>query len=183
MSQLKQLATLCQSNKMKIKSRGFTLIEIIIYTAIVSVILAAVVNFAWNIIFGGSKTSSWQEVQQNTRFAMERITQAIRSASGINSPSMGNSANSLSLEMANPDLNPTVFDVFEDKIRLFQGTSGPYELTTDELEVTNLIFTNLSYADTSGTIRIELTIEHKNPGEIIEYEASIDITSTVSLRP
>jgi len=165
------------------KRKGFTLIEIMIYTAIVVIILAAVVNFAWNIIYGGVKTSSWQEVQQNTRFAMERITQAVRSASGINSPSMGNSANSLSLQMANPDLNPTVFDVSEDKIRLSQGINGPYELTTDELEVTNLNFTNLSYADTSGTIRIEITIEHKNPGGVIEYEASIDMTSTVSLRP
>ena len=113
----------------------------------------------------------------------ERITQAVRSASGINSPSMGNSANSLSLQMANPDLNPTVFEVSEDKIRLSQGISGPYELTTDELEVTNLNFTNLSYPDTPGTVRIEMTIKHKNPGEIMEYEALIDMASSVSLRP
>ena len=165
------------------KRKGFTLIEIMIYTAVVVIILAGVVNFAWNIIFGESKTSSWQEVQQNTRFTMERITQAVRSASGINSPSMGNSADSLSLAMANPDLNPTVFDLSGNKIRLSQGTSGPYELTSDELEVTNLNFTNLSYPDTSGTVRIEMTIKHKNPGEIMEYEASINIFSSVSLRP
>ena len=168
---------------MKREGGGFTLIEIIIYTAIVSIILAAVINFAWNIIYGKSKTSSWQEVQQNIRFTMERITQEVRSASGVNNIGIGGSANSLSLEMADPDLNPTIFDVSGDKVRLTQGASGPYELTTDELEVTNLNFTNLSYADTSGTIRIELTIEHKNPGGVIEYEASINMVSTVSLRP
>lgn len=58
--------------------RGFTLIELIIYIGIVVAILLVAVNFAWEIIYGNVKAQSWREVQQNSRFAMEKISQALR---------------------------------------------------------------------------------------------------------
>ncbi|GAI31695.1 unnamed protein product, partial [marine sediment metagenome] len=61
--------------------------------------------------------------------------------------------------------------------------SQPYELTSDQVTVSSLRFTNLSYQDTPGTIRIEMTIDHINPGARIEYQASIDLRSTISLVP
>jgi hypothetical protein len=58
----------------------------------------------WNIVFGNIKETAYQEVQQNGRFALTKINQEIKKAIGINSPSPGNSANSISLVMANPKL-------------------------------------------------------------------------------
>jgi len=161
--------------------KAFTLIEFLIYMAISATILVLMTGFFWDIIFGNIKETSYQEVQQNGRFALTKITQEIKKATGINSPLAGSSSNTLSLAMA--DASPTIFDLVNGKLRITQGSQGPFELTSDEVRVSNLLFTNLSYPNTPGTIRIEMTIEHLNPSGRMEYQASIDLKTTVSLVP
>jgi len=163
------------------KNPSFTLIEFLIYIAIVSSILVLMSGFLWNIVFGNIKESSYQEVQQNSRFALTKITQETKKAIRINSPLPGFSSDTLSLTMAATNLNPIVFDVADGKLRITQGISGPLELTSDRVIVSNLQFTNLSYPNTPGTIRIEMEISHLNPGNRMEYQASINLKSTVSL--
>lgn len=163
------------------KNKAFTLIELLIYIAIISSILVLMTGFFWNIVWGNIKENSYQEVQQNGRFALTKIIQETKKATGINTPTPGSSGNYLSLAMANPNLNPTILDLSAGKLRITRNGSPPIELTTDRVIVTNLQFTNLSYAGTPGTIRIEMTINHSNPGNLMEYQASINLKSTVSL--
>jgi len=161
--------------------KGFTLIELLLYTAIISLVLVSVTGFFWNIASGNIKEKSYQEVQQNGRFAMTKITQEIKKAIGINNPVPSSSANSLSLVMSEPNLNPTIFDVSGGKLRITQGALAPIELTTDQVVVSNLQFTNLSYLNTPGTLRVEMTLENLNPSGKTEYQASLDLKTTVSL--
>lgn len=167
--------------RINMKNSGFTLIEFLIYIAILAVILIFTTGFLWDVILGNIKETSWQEVQQNSRFALTKIGQEIKKATGVNSPLPGNSANSLSLIMADPNLNPTVFDIVDGKLRITKGVDGPYEITSDQVIVTNLNFINLSYQNTPGTIQIEMTTEHINPANRIEYFASVDLKLSVSL--
>lgn len=97
--------------------KAFTLIELIIYVAIVSVVLILISGFAWNIIYGNAKNAALREIQQNARFAMEKITQAIRAGQ-------------------NPTTAFTVIDY-----TLYQGA---VPLTTSQVKVTNLQFTLIS---------------------------------------
>jgi type II secretory pathway pseudopilin PulG len=168
------------------KNQGFTLVEFIIYIAILAPILVLITGFLLLIVLGNIKETAYREVQQNARFALTKITQEIKKANSINSPSPGppptNSANSLSLTMADGSL--TIFDFFDGKLRITKGSSPiSYDLTSDQVIVSNLKFTNLSYPDTPGTIRVEMTIDHLNPGNRREYQASINLTSSVSLVP
>jgi len=163
------------------KILGFTLIEIIIYLGIIAGVLVLTVGFLWNIIAGSIKETAYQEVQQNARFVLTKITQEVRRAVGINNPLPGQSADSLSLTMADPNLNPTVFDLYQGKLRITQGGVNSYQLTTDRVIVENLQFTNLSYENTPGAIRIEMKINHSNPSNLNEYRASINLKTTVSL--
>ena len=161
--------------------KGFTLIELIIYIGIVAAVLLVAFNFTWEVIYGNVKSQAIREVQQNARFAMEKIAITTEEALTINSPTPGNSANFLSLEMADPNLNPTIFDVSNNKLRITQGITSYYELTNNRVKVTALQFTNLSYAETPGTIRVEMTIDHVNPAGRSEYAVSFDIKSTSTL--
>lgn len=161
-------------------NRGFTLIEFIIYIGILSIILVLVTGFLWAIIFGSIKESSFLEVQYSSRFALTKITQEIKKATGINNA--GN--NFLSLQMADPSLDPTIFDVNNGKLRIGQGPNPSYyNLTTDQTVVNNIRFTDLSYTNTPGAIRIEVEIEYVNPVSRIEYRALTDLKTTVSLLP
>lgn len=165
----------------KKRKKAFTLIELLIYLGIVSGLLVVAGAFTWSIIKGSVKSASLREVQQNGRLAMEIVTREIKSASGINNPLAGESADTLSLIMSDNSLNPTIFELLNNQILLSQGVDGPYLLTTDQILVSNLNFTNLSYADTPGTIRIEMTLDYNNLGAQPEYNASIDLITTVSL--
>lgn len=165
------------------RNKGLTLIELIIYIAMLAIILVLITGFLWLIVSGNIKETSYQEVQQNARFALAKIIQETKKATGVNNPAPGNSANSLSLIMVAPHLNPTVFDLVGGKLRITQGTGEPYELTSDQVKVSALTFTNLSYLDTPGTIKIEITIDHINPGNRMEYQASTNLTSSVALVP
>lgn len=160
---------------------GFTLIELLIYITILGFILASMTGFFWNNISGNIKEQSYQEVQQNGRFALIKIGQEIKKAVGINSPLPGSSSNSLSLIMSDSQQNPTIFSLNGEKLVISQGTSGLIELTSDQVRITNLQFINLSYFDTPGTVRVEMTIENLNPGDKSEYQASLDLKTTISL--
>lgn len=163
--------------------RGFTLIEFLLYIGILTVVLALACGFLWNIIFGTIKATSHQEVQENGRFILTKMTQEIKKASGVNSPLGGATSTVLSLAMANASLDPTVFDLVDGKLRITSGAHGPYELNSDQVTVNNFQFTDLSYSGTPGTIRVEMTVSHINPDGRIEYEASADFRSTISLVP
>ena len=165
------------------KNSGFTLIEFSIYITIIAVILTLIIGLLWDVILGNIKESAYQEVQENARFALTKVSQEIKKATGVNNPNPGETANSLSLAMASSVSDPTVIDVADGKLRITKGVSSPQELTTDLVTVSNLQFSNLSYSDTPGTIRIEMTIEHINPANRIEYQALLTLKSTFSLVP
>ena len=166
----------------KIKdNKGFTLIELILYSAILIVVLSVFLNFIWEIVYGNVKTQAIREVQQNGRLAMEKIMRTVQESTLINSPAPGESADFLSLEIEDKKLNPTIFDVVDKILRITQEKEDLYSLTNNRVRIDSLQFTNLSYAQTPGTIRIEMTISHRNEGNRREYDVSQDFVSTISL--
>ncbi len=170
--------------------RGFTLIEFLVYSTIVVVIGVVSVEFILNIYEGKAKSTAYFEVQENARLAMERIVQEIHGAKNINlgSSSFGvnlatNPGTKLSLEMKDASLNPTEFDVSSGVLRIKQGVSGPYELTNNQVQVTNLTFRNFTSPNgKSINIGVELTIEYINPENLPQWQASIALRTTVELR-
>jgi len=163
--------------------RGFSLIEFIIYISIVAIFLVSVTGFLWDIVLGNVKTTADQEVQYNTRFALTKIQQAIKGATAINAPVLHSSSNILTLEMRDSLLDPTIFDLFQGKLRVTQGGAGPYDVTTNRVIVQELEFVNLSYVDTPGTVRIGLKIDHINPSGQRAYDVSSHLITSVSLLP
>ena len=63
---------------------GFTLIEIIIYVAILGIILFFLAGFIFNGVNSGSKIQAWQEVNDNGRFIENKILEAVQSSQGVN---------------------------------------------------------------------------------------------------
>lgn len=99
--------------------KGLTLIEFIIYIAILGVILVLIIGFSWNIIQGDIKIMAYREVQQNIRFSMEKITRAIRAGQ-----------------------NPSAVFILNNGVIYQNGVA----LTTDQVRVIGLEFTNINNA-------------------------------------
>lgn len=62
---------------------GFTLIELILYVVLVTMMLGTLIPFAWNVIEGGVKVQVEQEVYSQARYLSEVMKIAIRDGSSI----------------------------------------------------------------------------------------------------
>ena len=167
----------------KNSNKGFTLVELIIYLAIVGTVLVFTTYFAIDIIHGRVKANVLQEVHQNFRFAMGKMTQEIRRAKDITSLS------SSTLVLDNDGVAEAVtfnFDAVNKKVTMQIGSGSITDLTGDEVEVIGS-FTNLSYAYPTGSnrsknVKIDMTVSYKNPENMEEWEASQTVETTVELR-
>jgi Tfp pilus assembly protein PilW len=162
---------------------GVTLLELLIYVALVSILAVVFVNFTLDIVGTSQKARVKQEAQQNARIALERISRTIREANGLNvgSSTFGSHPGVLSLSMDNAAVNPTVFDISGGVLRITEGVGAPQALTSDDFNVTNLVFTNRSISGRTTNIKTEITVTHPNPqnSEIFDAEVSLRSTSVI----
>jgi len=165
----------------KKRQHGFTFIELILYISLVSIFISTAVLSAWNIIYGRARSSVHQNLNHNLRFATKRIAFEIRNASSINSLT----ETSISLSMNDPARNPTVINLVAGRVRMGFGSSGvcpttsPCFLTSNDISITNFIFTDLSDGD-STNIRISIT--GQTSGSRPEYQRSQTIQTSSELR-
>ncbi len=153
--------------KLTNSEKGFTLIELILYVALVGIFITSVVMFAWDIIHSGNKSRTEQQVIYATRAIAKRVAFEVRNASAINSVS----ASSISLANSDSARNPTVIDLSGGRVRIGWGASGgcpttsPCFLSSNEVTVQSLIFTDYSNAgNTTDNVRFEVAVKSNAAG-------------------
>ena len=165
--------------------KGFTLIEILIYVSLIGLVSVGFINFALSTNLSRSKVFVVQETQANARVALDLISQKIRVSNGLNvaSSTFDSDPGVLSLSMADNFKNPTVIDLDQNDgvLQITEGTSTPETVTSDEVRVTNLVFTNLTSSSTREAIRVEFSVAYATTTDII-YTYSIDVQTAVSIR-
>jgi len=131
---------------------GFTLFEVIIYSAIVAMILTFVL-MTFNSIFSTSTQLHNQvSLVNNSVFLEQKVKWALTSATQINYPSVGETAASISFEKSGSTM---IFDLNNGTVRLKEGAGEYFSLTDDLVEITSLSFENFSFASISrNTVRV-----------------------------
>jgi len=172
----------CQKSNVQHKSAGFTLVELLLYVAISGVILLVTTMFLQTLLESRIKNQTIAEVEQQGIQVMQIITQTVRNADVLNSPTIGASATSLSVNTYTAGNNPTVFDLSGGVIRIKEGAGSAIALTNARVTVSDLNFQNLSRSGTPGTIRISFTLSHVNPSGRNEYAFSKVFTGSATLR-
>lgn len=164
--------------------QGFTLVELLVYMGILTVFLTTSIVFAIDLIKTSQRARISLEVQQNIRFAMERMVREIRAADDLNAgaSTFETSPGVLSLAHDNGSLDPTVFDVSGGILRITQGAGSAIDLTTDDVAITNLVFHNYSVSGKTTNIQIEITIQYRNAVGGVIYDVSSSRRSSVVIR-
>ena len=160
--------------------KGFTLIEVLIYIAIIGMIIQGFITFILSIAGTNSKIYVMQEVQANTRIALDIMSQKIRAADDIITPSENNSTSTLVLDMPDSDPNLT-FNSMDGILYMIEGVASSTPITSNKVRISNLIFTNLTAVGEKDNIKIEITANYK----IIdnkEFQYSQTLQTAVSLR-
>lgn len=100
-----------QNRRLRANEQGYTLIELLLYVAIVGVLLAAVTTFFGSTVDARVKNQTINEVNEQATQLMDSITQTVHNATSISSPAAGASGSSLTLVVPTGSLSPTVFDI------------------------------------------------------------------------
>lgn len=154
------------NKKAKKNQDGFTLVELILYIALVSMFLTAAILFSWNVIFGREKSFKQQIVQQSARIAMAKIGYEIGRAQDLVSVS------ATSLVLSNGATNTTI-DRSGTRLRITTGGGAAVFITSNQVNATNLTFTNLSSTDlNTKNIRVSITLTQANTVSKGEFSAT-----------
>ncbi len=156
------------------KNRGASLIELIIYIALTSIMLVAINSFVFMVIEARSRNIVINEVEQQGAFAMQKISQYVRNADTIITPVAGSSASTLSVASADFDLSSAILQITEG--------GSTVDLTNNRLIMSDLEFTNVSLGGTPGSLRIEFVLTYDNPGAKEDLNYSKKFYGAASLR-
>lgn len=164
------------------KQKGFTLMEVLVYLAVLAIIIASVSSFLVWAIKSNTKARAMREVLDNARRVMEIMVYETRGASSIYTPTSTSTQLSLQTTRYLPPGDEVGYIDFylcqETTLCFKKDSENPIALTSDSVEVDNLEFIQIA----TSSVQINLGIIFKNPQNRPEYEASIDLSSTVSIR-
>ncbi len=170
------------------KKKGFTLLEMSVYVAVFLIITVVIYSFIVWLTHSNIKAQAIRETLDSVSGAMGRMIYEIRSAQSIYSPTATSSQLSLeTLHYLPEGQSSTSIDFFlcgtaSTTLCLRKESQDPIALTSDKVEIKNLSFSQIATATTSPSIQISLEASYKNPSDLPEYRASVNVTSTASLR-
>ncbi len=162
--------------------RGYTLIDLLMYIAIVGSLLIAVTMFAALSTESRVKNQSVSEVNSQGSAAMDYMTQAVRNADTISAPVAGATASSLTVTVPTSSLSPTIFDLSGGALRVKEGTAAAIALTNSKVQISALNFKNLTRPSTPGIVQISFVVSRTNPNGKNEYDYQKTFTSSIALR-
>jgi type II secretory pathway pseudopilin PulG len=166
-------------NKKTNKQSGITLVEIMLYIAIISIVLATTSAFFATLITSRIKNQTINEVEFQGLQAIQVINKNLRNAESILSPQIGQETSSLKIIRKGTEIE---FTLDNGIIYMQEGIAQPEYLTNDIISVSNLTFKNLSRANTPGAIRTDFFVEHINNSGRNEYFFEKNVFGSATLR-
>lgn len=167
--------------KKQSRYQGTTLIEVLLYSLLVSGFLFSVSYFAYNAIDNKTKNDASAEVNDNAQIINEIITLSLRNAKEIITPTTGQSTESLLIVAQ--DGNQINYTLANGILQISRNGGNPADLASANTTISNLHFTNLSTPGTEGNIKIEYDINFRNPNNIVELNVPMEIETSATLRP
>lgn len=165
--------------KKKEKKKGFSLMELLIYIAVLSIVMVAISNTFISISRGNGQSQAKTEVDSAIRFAGELLKQDIKNASTISVPATAGSSNSTLSLIRNGTV--ILYDVSTGVLRRKEGTNSPVNLTNSTISVgvptfTRIENTNTTFSVTNVAIKINMTFSYNSNSPDWTYSTSLQTT-------
>lgn len=166
------------------KQKGFTIVEMVVAIALLSLLTAAVTALMSGTISSERHVRSIEEVETQGNYALYQFAQAARNGRSITAPTALTGATSSSLTLASnvSTANPTVFGLSNGALQEKQGSAASTTLTSAAVTVTSLSFQNLTASSTKGTVRMAITLSHVNPSNRSDLSYTQTFYTSVTLR-
>lgn len=125
---------------------GFTLVETLIYAAVLAVLTGSVIATFYQIVGSQTQGRVRNEVQTEANFLMGKVEWALAGAAAINVPVAGATSTTLSVNKYNFATNPLVFSLVSGTFQLARGTGSPVVLNSSDVKVQGFVAQHVSSA-------------------------------------
>lgn len=165
---------------------GFTLIEMIVYVALVGIISIVLFNVTFFVIRANNKIIALSRVSSNAHSVMERMTYEITNSKYIYLPTSNFSLSDVQLSLvtevgASSNEDITFVDFYVEDSTLFlkeEGLDDPIALTSSDVLVSRMKFSYYKN-DSRESVIVDMTIQAKNSAV---SDSEIHLVNTVALR-
>ncbi len=168
-------------------NKGFTLIETLVYVAILVIISVVIINIVLQMLSVNETTRQTREALDNARRGIETISQEIHHATSVYTPTsvFGSANGQLSLETTRDlpsDETHTFVDFYVDNGTLYlkRENQTAKNITSEKVKVTNLTFTSLNSTSYYPAVQISITAAYNTP--LSGQKNKVTLTTTASLR-
>lgn len=142
------------------RKRGFTLIEVLIYSALLAIFLGATFAFISSILGTTDTLLERNELIASQEFVERKLAWLIAGAINTVVPSMNSSSSRLQINVVSSTLNPSVFTFASTtgEIILKTGSSASTSITNNRVNVTKFWVENFSNNQSTSTLKISLSL-------------------------
>ena len=126
------------------RNKGFTLIETIIYIALLTLFIGSGVTTAFYLTDSAEKGKADINASADAEFLLQKISWVLNDVQSITTPTSGATAATLSVNKTGSGTNPFVVDLASGRARLARGSATPVELTGDRVTIANLSFIHIA---------------------------------------
>ena len=120
-------------------TNGFTLLETLVYIALLGILITGVFSVAYNLMEGTARINKKILLHEEATFILRKIGWAIADATSITIPS----ANVLSINKIHFAQNPIIFDESGGIVRITRGSGIAIPLNSVRAPVEDLSFTHV----------------------------------------
>jgi len=164
------------------RKSAFTLIELTLYITLAAVVLFGSSTMMSLIFEARTKDMVVNEVEQQGDAVLQIITQSVRNATAVNSPTPETSADTLTLDTLVGTNNPTIFNLAGGAIFMKEGAADAVALTNSRVAVTALDFQNLAPVGTNDDLRVSFAIAYNSSSTRQVYQYSRNFYGSGALR-
>ncbi|GEM_PF-2860605 len=173
--------------------RGFTLLEMILYIALLVLVTIPALSLAWIFINDQTKESQISTLLHSRVFIFETIGKYVKEAASLSAAESIFGVNPGKLVLNSDTGSKIIFDTYQksviiagrnviiEKLRIDVGTGAKEDITPDDITVSEFSFLNLSSSN-AATIFLTLAIDSVNPSNMKMYESNKKATISFTIR-
>lgn len=169
--------------------KGFTLIELVVYVAVLGTVLASMLTFLLWAVKSQTKTDAMRQVLFAGKRALEVLSHEIAGSKSVYTPTsvFAVSPGQLSLQTgvyvpSGETYSYIDFYTCGEKLCMKRESQEPLAITSDNVSLTNLTFSHVVTGQSRSSLQIILTLAARTSSQNPEYQASVTLTDTITLR-
>lgn len=156
-----------KNNKEK-RTKGFTLIEVIVYIAVLGIVSIAIISSSMTVNSSFNRTRITRDLLESGNNSMERIVREIRQANSVDiaNSTLGSNPGVLVLNGKDSGGSNRIvkFSVLSGALNIYENNTLLDNLLNQNVTISNLIFRRIS-TGTGEAVKIEMTLTNNSVSE------------------